>query len=156
MAQVRVSVATCPEGEAYLSNKYLAVKVTGAFGWTFEFTVRTAHVESGGFVSVVHCLVIFVFLRCASQRALGCQRALVMPTAFGAPMWRRFQLVHKADAQCVLLKTAPWRLELSMGTLLCNKLYIHAGPPHVRLLPVPEVQCRGVRARQLVRAVCHP
>ena len=45
--KVHVSIASCPEGESYLSNKYLVVKVTGAFGWTFEFTVRCPR---GGFV----------------------------------------------------------------------------------------------------------
>jgi hypothetical protein len=40
VGKVHVSIVSCPEGETYLSNKYLVVKVTGAFGWTFEFTVR--------------------------------------------------------------------------------------------------------------------
>ena len=39
--KVRVSITTCPDGDAYLSSKYLCVKVTGTLGWTFEFTVRS-------------------------------------------------------------------------------------------------------------------
>lgn len=40
VGKVYVSISSCPEGDAYLSNRYLVVKVTGALGWTFEFTVR--------------------------------------------------------------------------------------------------------------------
>lgn len=40
MGRVHVSIVAAPENGAYLSNKSLAVKVTGALGWSFEFTVR--------------------------------------------------------------------------------------------------------------------
>lgn len=40
VGKVHVSIVSCPEGEAYLSNKCLVVKVSGALGWSFEFTVR--------------------------------------------------------------------------------------------------------------------
>lgn len=39
VGKVYVSINNCPEGESYLSKRYLVVKVCGAYGWTFEFTV---------------------------------------------------------------------------------------------------------------------
>lgn len=41
VGKVFVSINNCPEGDAHLSNKYLVVKVCGAYGWTFEFTVKS-------------------------------------------------------------------------------------------------------------------
>ena len=39
VGKVFVSITNCPEAETYLSNKTLVVKICGAYGWSFEFTV---------------------------------------------------------------------------------------------------------------------
>ena len=39
VGKVYVSINNCPEAGSCSPSKYLVVKVCGAYGWTFEFTV---------------------------------------------------------------------------------------------------------------------
>lgn len=39
VGKVYLSINNCPEGDSFLPKRYLVVKVCGAYGWTFEFTV---------------------------------------------------------------------------------------------------------------------